>query len=530
MSFTCGEMRSSGELRRKERDNVFGQGSRAAVAITLLVKNPNANRQGRISFHDVGDYLTRDEKLAIVSSFGSIGGMERANEWQPIIPDEHGDWLKQRDSSFEAFIVLGDKKGNEPKLFDNFSLGIASGRDSWAYNHSKRTVADNTRAMISFYNEEIDRFDAAHPRADRKTRTAAVDGFISTDPARISWTRALKGDLAKDKRFAFDAACLTPSLYRPFMRQWLYYSRTFNEMVYQIPRIFPTSSSENRAICIAGPGSISGFTSLMTDLPPELCLATMKGGTQVFPLYLYDAGAATTNDDAQGDLLAVGADTEDGWQRRDAITDEGLAHFQSAYPEETITKDDVFYYVYGLLHSEDYRARFADNLSKQLPRIPTIKRVADFWAFVQAGRKLGDLHCQYEAVEPYPVTFAQGDLRLTTISDPKGFYRVEQMRFGGKRPKLDKSTVIYNANITMTDIPLDAYDYVVNGRPALEWVMERQSVKTDKASGIVNDANRYAIETTGDPAYPLKLFQRVITVSLETMKIVRALPTLGDLA
>ncbi|MBN9506610.1 MAG: hypothetical protein J0I69_11340 [Altererythrobacter sp.] len=212
--------------------------------------------------------------------------------------------------------------------------------------------------------------------------------------------------------------------------------------------------------------------------------------------------------------------------RRDGITDKGLAHFQAAYPDETISKKDLFYYVYGLLHSEDYRERFADNLSKQLPRIPRVKTAIDFRAFSEAGRALAGLHVNYGQVELYPVTIAQGDLRLAHIPDPERFYRVEKMRFGGTRPNLDKTTVIYNANVTMTGIPLAAYDYVVNGKPALEWVMERQCVKTDKTSGIVNDANRYAIETVGDPAYPLLLFQRVITVSLETMKIVRGLPKL----
>lgn len=216
--------------------------------------------------------------------------------------------------------------------------------------------------------------------------------------------------------------------------------------------------------------------------------------------------------------------------RREAITDEGLAHFQAAYPGEAISKKDLFYYVYGLLHSEDYRTRFADNLSKQLPRIPRVKAAADFWAFSRAGRALAALHVNYEQVEPYPVTFLRGDTSLVPPPDPERFYRVEQMKFAGKRPKLDKSTMVYNANITISGIPLEAYDYVVNGKPALEWVMERQCVKKDKASGIINDANRYAIETAGDPAYPLRLFQRVITVSLETMKIVKALPRLGDLS
>lgn len=216
--------------------------------------------------------------------------------------------------------------------------------------------------------------------------------------------------------------------------------------------------------------------------------------------------------------------------RRDAITDEGLAHFQAAYPGEAITKQDLFYYVYGLLNSEDYRTRFADNLSKQLPRIPRVKAFADFWAFSRAGRSLAALHVNYEQVEPFPVTFLRGDTSLVPPDNPERFYRVEQMKFAGKRPNLDKTTMIYNANITISGIPLEAYDYVVNGKPALEWVMERQCIKTDKASGIVNDANRYAVETVGDPAYPLRLFQRVITVSLETMKIVKNLPRLGDLS
>ena len=210
--------------------------------------------------------------------------------------------------------------------------------------------------------------------------------------------------------------------------------------------------------------------------------------------------------------------------RRDGITDAGLAHFAKAYPTETITKEDVFYYIYGLLHSEDYKKRYADNLTKELPRIPCVKKVADFWAFSRSGRALADLHVDYESVEKYPVSFEGGELLMSALSDAD--YRVEQMKFGKKGKLTDKTTVIYNHKITMTGIPLAAYDYVVNGKPALEWVMERQAVTTHKDSGIVNDANDWAIETMGDAKYPLELFQRVITVSIETMNIVRALPRL----
>lgn len=250
----------------------------------------------------------------------------------------------------------------------------------------------------------------------------------------------------------------------------------------------------------------------------------MKGGTQLFPRYVFEEPVSIDDTDTQGGLFSREASSQR--IRRDAITDEGLKHFTDAYPGEAISKDDVFYYVYGLLHSEEYRERYADNLTKQLPRIPLMKRVEDFRAFVAAGRALGELHVSFESVDPFPVTVKEGDLRLANIPDPVAYYRVEKMKFGGKRPNLDKTTVVYNPRITITGIPLEAYDYVVNGKPALEWVMERQCVKTDPASGIVNDANRYAIETVGDPAYPFKLFCRIITVSLETMKIVRCLPGL----
>lgn len=248
-------------------------------------------------------------------------------------------------------------------------------------------------------------------------------------------------------------------------------------------------------------------------------------GSQYFPLYFYDgteAGAAETSPKQSAffgtESPSAPAPTA---KRRDAITADGLAHFQSAYPGESIGREDVLYYVYGLLHSPDYRERFADNLGKELPRIPRMKTAAHFWAFSQAGRKLADLHLNYESVAPYPLKIDSG--KKLTDAD----YRVEKMRYGKGRGKdKDLTNLHYNDRITLTGIPLEAYDYVVNGKPALDWVVERLGVKTDKDSGIVNDANDWAVETMGIPRYPLELFQRVVTVSLETMRIVRGLPTL----
>ncbi|MEG7194203.1 type ISP restriction/modification enzyme, partial [Pseudomonas aeruginosa] len=502
-----GNQRTSGETSRKEGGKIFGSGSRAPIAISLLVKNPAAQGHGQIYFHDIGDYLSREEKLEKVAGYASVAGIE---QWQRITPDEHGDWLKQRDNSFNRFIVLGEKKSDAPKLFENFSLGVVTNRDAWAYNASQSKLATNMTSMIGFYNGEVERFNAKYSGLDTKARQAQVDGFIDTDPTRISWTHNVKQDLVRNHIYAFESGNMVSSLYRPFTKQWLYYNRRFNERVYQMPRIFPDAGTENLVIGVSAAGEKVAFSALISRHVPSLHFVDIEG-SQCFPLYLYDEAAQASD----SDLFAEPIDG--GLRRRDAVTDAGLAHFQSAYPGESLSKEDLFYYVYGILHSPDYRERFADNLSKELPRIPAVKKAADFWAFSQAGRALADLHLNYETVEPYPLTI-EAKSPLTGAD-----YRVEKMKFAKKG---DKSTVIYNHRITLKDIPRAAWDYVVNGKAALDWVMERQAVRTDKASGIVNDANDWAIETMGNPKYPLELFQRVVTVSLETTKIVKGLPPL----
>lgn len=517
-----GNQRTSGERSRREGGKIFGQGSRTPVAIAILVKNPASTEQGVIRFHDIGDYLSREQKLNIIERFNSMNGVSKANGWIEITPDEHGDWLKQRDNRFDTFLPMGTK--DEPStncLFATYSRGLQTGRDAWCYNPSREIVASSVERMVAYYQDHLTRFWAANARIDRKKREELVQDFIDTDTTRISWTRALKADLAKGKSKVFDDSRIRKSFYRPFSIQHLYLEKGLIEMPLRIPSLFPEGDEENLAIMVKGNWSGDGHFALMTSLPPS---DQPDGGAQCFPRYHYEVADDPDNYATQGELLAC----EPGGQitRRDAITDDGLRHFIGAYPGEAITKDDIFHYVYGLLHSEEYRERYADNLTKQLPRIPLMKRVEDFRSFVAAGRALGDLHVNFETVEPFPVTIKEGDLRLADIPDAVAYYRVERMKFGGKRPNQDKTTVIYNPKITITCIPLEAYDYVVNGKSALEWVMERQCVKTDPASGIVNDANRYAIETVGDPAYPFKLFCRIITVSLETMKIVNNLPGL----
>jgi predicted helicase len=516
-----GNQRTQGELSRREGGKIFGSGSRAPIAISILVKNPNARHQGRILFNDIGDYLNREEKLQKVVRYGSVAGITTTQGWQPIVPDSHGDWLKQRDGGFAEYIVLGDKDGVEAKkLFANYSSGVKTQRDAWCYNSSRAAVGSNIERMIAFYNKEVERFGKNHIGLDKKGREAVVDAYVDTDAAKISWSTSLKEELVKERQLEVETGSLVRSLYRPFAKQWLYSSRRLNERVYQTPRIFPDAQVENRVIILHGPGEILPFTVLMSDILPNL--HTLHGG-QCFPLYLYEASA--DSDGASQERL-FDFSTDRSPKRSEGLTDEGLAHFREAYPGERIAKEDVFYYVYGLFHSTEYRERYGDTVKKELPRIPRVKGTHAFWDFSKAGRALGDLHVDYEKVAPHPVKLERSKTNLPV----KQVYRVEKMRYGKKnvdgKNVDDKSVLIYNDFITLKDIPLEAYEYVVNGKPALEWVVERQCVKTDKDSGIVNDANHWANETMGDPKYPLELFQRVITVSLETMKIVKALPAL----
>lgn len=496
-----GNARTSGEQRRKEKDNVFGQGTRTPILIAVLVKNPDAKQHGQIYFHDIGDYLSREQKLEKISDLVSINGITAIDGWTTITPDAHYDWLNQRDGSFLEFY-------SAEELFLLSSLGVVTNRDAWNYNSSVSKLRALNSKFISFFNSEMERYHSVNDKSD-------IMQFVNKDPNISNWGgNAWKPIFKKNVKQSFNDQELSIALYRPFFKQNHFSSKIFNHSFYSMRKIFPTAKSENLIICTTGRGANKPFCGFITNLIPDLEMIS-KG--QCFPLYIYEENS----NDELFNQAEINTGDEKYYTRKDAISDVGLKYFTDAYPTETINKEDIFYYVYGLLHSEDYRTRYADNLTKELPRIPCVKKAEDFWAFSKAGRDLAHWHLNYETVEPYKAKLDLGNKSLKQLED-KDFY-VTKMKF----PKKDqKDTVIYNHAITIREIPLEAYEYVVNGKSALEWVMERQSVSTHKDSGIVNDANDWAIETMGDAKYPLELFLRVITVSLETMKIVRALPKL----
>jgi len=520
-----GNQRTSGELSRMEGGKIFGSGSRTPVAISILVRNPDKNTPGELFYHDIGDYLPREEKLSIIRRFSSLNGLHRERKWVRIQPNANHDWINQRDPAFESFIPLGDKRDDAGMLFfGSYSHGVKTNRDVWCYNFSEVEAASNMSRMVDFYNEEVSRFERFDPGRSRSERSAEIDGFVDADPKRISWSRSLKQDLGQGKRHTVIATNVRCAIYRPYCRQQLYFDRSFNDVVGLTPALFPTSSHPNVAISVMGAGASKDFSALLVNVLPDYELIS-KG--QCFPLYLYEKDQP----DEPGELLAREQEGEliDGYRRRSAITPGILAEFRAAY-EERITAEDIFYYVYGVLHSPEYRTRFASDLKKMLPRLPLTRETADFWRFSQAGRDLAYWHLNYETVKPWPVKEHSSEL----LSDPTKDYLVQKMTYG--RPtaaqkaageKLDKTVLHYNSRITLTDIPLEAYNYVVNGKPALDWIVERYQVTVDKDSGIRNDPNDWAREHN-QPRYILDLFKRVIRVSMETNCIVGSLPALNE--
>ncbi len=496
-----GNQRTSGETSRREGGKVFGSGSRTPIAITLLVRKPDHAGPARIHYYDVGDYVSREDKLHYVQDFADLTGVS----WQEVTPNAAGDWINQRSEVFETFAPLGDKtSGAKDALFDTYSNGVKTNRDAWAYNFSRDALLANMAATIDVYNSERGRFHEAIGTGEVKATSEAVDRFVDTDPTRISWDSTLKADLRRNKPAAFAGAKAVPSIYRPFCKQWLYFDRQWNNSVHLIPSLFPTPEHGNRVIAVSGVGAGTGYSVLMADVIPCLHLAGAGNAVQCFPRYRY-----VKVDDA--DSLFAGDGSH--YERHDAISARTLDAYRSRFGDE-VSADDVFYYVYGILHSPEYRNRFAADLGKMIPRIPMIDAFAEF---AGAGRQLANLHVGYESVEPWPLDGLPG-----SSASPEEL-RVQQLRFGGGGRSSDRSVIVVNPYVTLSGIPEEAYRYEVNGRSALEWLIDRYRVSTHKDSGIVNDPN----EWSADPRYVVDLVARIVRVSVESAEIVESLPNLG---
>ena len=490
-----GNARTSSELRRSEGGNVFGGGSRAPVAITILVKNPNTVHDGcRIRFRDIGDYLKREEKLIVLREAVSISGF---GDWQEITPDKHYDWIRQRSDAFQQFYPLGSKDAKAGKLDDAifrlYSQGLKTNRDAYLYNFSRNTCAENARKMTQDY------LNALQEREDNPEFTVAEAARCHS--SNIKWDDDLRANLRRQKKPRFEEDFIRKVLYRPFVATNCYADYIFVQRKYQMDKIFPDSSSENYVICVPGISGQKPFSALIIDTMPDLNLN--EAGAQCFPRYSYLKSV-----EAPDALPGI----EEAPNRIDNISDTALRKFCENYRDDAIRKDAIFDYVYGVLHAPSYREQFANDLSKEIPRIPF---APDFHAFAEAGKALAALHLGYETCEQYPLSLV---FAHDGEPQPHHFRLTEKaMRFATPA----KTTLIINEHVRLTGIPEMAHRYVVNGRTPLEWFIDRYKIKRDKESGILNHPNGW-FENPRDLVTAIK---RIVYVSVESTRIIEGLPS-----
>ena len=525
-----GNQRTSGERSRREGGKIFGSGSRTGVAITVLVKDPTHSGTAEIFYAEAEDYATRQEKLDQIRAYGSIEGVSGADAFRSITPNQHGDWISTRDERFSTFQEIGNKslKGKEasPAIFRQYSLGLGTNRDAWCYNFSPDALTHNITRFINTYNEQIN------------------NGIQEFDEKQIKWSSSLDSAFKRRITTSFDDNKIQRSTYRPFCAQSVYFDSLLNHRTNQLPQIFATKRHTNITIGLSQ-GDLSKIGPLMTDSLPDLHLV---GDLQCFPLYTWEPLSPTsgsepdlfadlaTASESSSDGAATASSLDfsrpigdqiplilDGYRRVDNVTDATLASYREHYGDAGITKEDIFFYVYALLHHPEYRERYEDDLKKMLPHIP---RAAGFHTYASVGCELADLHVNYERVEQHPAVHEE--ISLHAPEDPWERYRIgtRKMRFPKQgRRDTDYTRLEYNDYVTLTGIPAEAQGYSISGRSPLEWIIDRHHVKTDKASGIVNDPNDFLREQ-GRPDAVVDLIKRLVTVSMRTQELLETLPAL----
>jgi endonuclease and methylase llaGI len=458
-----GDQRTLGEQSRREGGKIFGSGSRTPVAISILVKDGSDSHE--LHYHDIGDYLSQKEKLAIVSGFGDVSQLD----WQEIIPDENNDWINQRDPNYQKYSDLSQE------VFLSSAIGIATNRDIWVSGFSKNRVCKNSERLIGNYNNER--------LAYRNNSADELKLLLNRQDNYIKWTRKLEQLVARNQEITFNSNNIKLSLYRPFTKKWLYYQNEVIESPGQWQKKF---GQENIVIVTTGRGTSRDFSVIVTNLLPDIQLQMNGQGFMRYDNEVDETSLFQNND-----------------------------NMNQAFADKIgLSLDDTFAYVYGLLNSKEYQEKYANDLKKDLARVPIVKNKE---RYVEVGKALMNLHLNYEEVPVYD------GVEITPLANPS--YKVTKMRFAKKRDENGKlvndlSTIIFNSDLTISNIPEKAYEYVVNGRSAIEWIIDQYQVKTDKKSGITDDPNDYS----DDEKYIFNLLLRIINVSVQTVDLINSLP------
>ncbi len=475
-----GNARTSGEERKKQGDGIFDSGSRATIAILFFVKDSSVPNN-TIFYYEAGDGLKREAKLHLLAGFENLDLVP----FEKITPNAKGDWINQREDGFDKLIPLKrDKTLQNDSIFDINSLGVVSGRDPWVYNFSPNILTQSVQKCIDTYNADLKRFNARFREAfkQRIKGVKSADRYkhlnsqeITTDKTKIAWVQNLKTQLIKGKKLDdFSQEKISVSLYRPFNKQYFYYERELAWSFFSMKKIFPDKSARNVVINT----TIRNFSALIGDAIPN---THFIGDTNAYPLYYYD----------------------DLGNRYNAISGYALNLFRRHYKDNAIVEEEIFYYIYAILHHKGYLEKYKNSLAKEAPRIALSE---DFKELSMLGKELGELHLNYENGEMHD------SVKYTTLMNAgmEGYYDVIQMKKDKKGDRIQ-----YNHHITITQIPQKAFDYVVNGKSAIDWVIERYSITKDKDSLIENNPNHYA-----GGKYVLELLCRVIKLSEKSVDLI----------
>lgn len=469
-----GDANTSGALRKAEGGGIFGEGSRTPAAITLLIRRRGDQSFGNIFYAQMGDGLSRQEKLEQLSREGTYKNIN----WEQLVPNSAGDWINQRNDEFETFLPLGEKGALSGRaIFKTYAHGLVTSRDAWVVNFSAQKVLFNSERLIDFYNTQVNAL---------QQKTISLEQ-LDSDSTKISWSRAMKKSASKGVKFKFDPNSLRETAYRPFMKQKVYFNKQLNEIQSQLPQLFPNDES-NFGIVISGAGTKTDFSCLMVNRIPNLDLLPHS---QFFPRYQGDL--------SQGEALSLFSETPGS---RDNISQPTLDLFRAEFGE--VSSDDVFFYVYGILHSPDLRREFAADLKKVLARVPVSKH---FHKYSQAGRRLAEIHMNYEELEQWG-----------SLSGAPKASRVDRIVFQNETK--DFFDVDFGNGQMLANVPKSVLDFKVGSKSPIEWVIDRYQVRTNKESGIVNDPNDWR----SDGGYPIELCRKVITMTLETQQIIEDLP------